>query len=66
MNDSGWSYGSAWADYDEDGDLDVFVCNKNGDKNSLLENSGNANGGASIKCKGGCFKFLCDWDTLKS
>ena len=52
LNDSGSSYGSAWADYDNDGDLDVFICNKSGDKNSLFENDGNNNDWVNIKCVG--------------
>ena len=27
VNDNGCSYGSSWADYDNDGDLDLFVAN---------------------------------------
>jgi ASPIC and UnbV/FG-GAP-like repeat/Secretion system C-terminal sorting domain len=52
VNDSGSSYGSAWGDYDNDGDLDVFICNKSGDKNSLFENNGNSNDWVNIKCIG--------------
>lgn len=52
VNDSGWSYGSAWGDYDNDGDMDVYICNKTNDRNSLFENTGNSNSWVKIKCKG--------------
>jgi len=35
----GWSYASAWADYDEDGRIDVFVANDFGD-DALYRNRG--------------------------
>mgnify|MGYP002631044126 CR=1 FL=1 len=36
----GWSAGAAFADVDNDGDLDLFVCNK-GNHNELYRNQGN-------------------------
>lgn len=36
----GWSGGAAFADVDNDGDLDLFVCNK-GNHNELYRNQGN-------------------------
>lgn len=38
-NDGGSSVGSAWGDYDNDGDLDLFVANDGGN-NFLYDNSG--------------------------
>jgi hypothetical protein len=37
---SGWSYASAWADFDEDGAIDLYVANDFGD-NALYRNRGN-------------------------
>lgn len=39
VGDTGEAFGSAWADYDNDGDLDWFVANANGD-NVLYRNDG--------------------------
>ena len=36
----GWSSGAAFVDVDNDGDLDIFVCNK-GNHNELYRNQGN-------------------------
>ena len=35
--------GSAWADYDNDGNLDLFVCGTNNSRNKLFHNDGNGN-----------------------
>ncbi len=42
----GYSTGSTWGDYDNDGDLDLFVCNSSADSpineyNQLFDNNGN-------------------------
>jgi len=37
----GASHGAAWADYDNDGFLDLFVANQSGQKNFLFHNNGN-------------------------
>lgn len=55
VNDGGRSNGSIWGDYDNDGDLDMFVTN--GDQptaqnNSLYKNDGNSNNWINILCKG--------------
>ncbi len=45
------STGVAWGDYDNDGDLDLFVANSFQD-NFLFQNKGNANHWLSIACEG--------------
>lgn len=42
-NDGGQSVGSCWGDYDNDGDLDLFVTNSNAQGNFLYRNNGNGN-----------------------
>ena len=54
VTDSTASTACAWGDYDNDGDLDLFVCNCwNGtERNSLYRNNGNANNWLVVKCVG--------------
>jgi len=55
VNDSGYTYGFAWGDYDNDGDLDVACANTFGEnqKNALYKNElSNGNKWISIKCVG--------------
>ncbi len=40
VNDGGKSVGCAWGDYDNDGDLDLFVANAGGQDNFLYRNNG--------------------------
>jgi len=51
VNDSGYSFGGSWCDYDNDGDLDLFVANTVGN-NFLYVNNGNSNHWINIKCTG--------------
>jgi enediyne biosynthesis protein E4 len=54
VNDSGYSYGFAWADWDSDGDLDLFTAktyNEN-ENNAAFLNSGNSNKWLEIRLKG--------------
>jgi enediyne biosynthesis protein E4 len=57
-NDGGWSYGSSWGDYDDDGDLDLLVAKCFGDginniHNALFRNDmGNLKNWITIKCVG--------------
>ncbi|MBI4947670.1 MAG: VCBS repeat-containing protein [Bacteroidetes bacterium] len=47
------SYGVTWADYDNDGDLDLYVANAFGaPENFLYRNNGNSSHWIDIKCKG--------------
>ncbi|MFK7979930.1 MAG: FG-GAP-like repeat-containing protein, partial [Saprospiraceae bacterium] len=41
VNDGGHSVGGSWADYDNDGDLDLFVANAANEDNFLYQNNGN-------------------------
>jgi len=41
VNDDGYSSCGTWGDYDNDGDLDMFVANANGENNALYKNNGN-------------------------
>ncbi|MBK7254339.1 MAG: VCBS repeat-containing protein [Ignavibacteria bacterium] len=55
VNDSGYSYGFAWGDYDKDGDLDLAVANtfSENQKNALYKNNNqNGNKYITIKCTG--------------
>lgn len=48
----GKSFGQAWADFDKDGDMDVFVSTHGNDKNMLFCNRGNTNKWINIKLVG--------------
>ncbi len=50
VTDLGSSLGGTWGDYDNDGDLDLFVSNNIGSPNFLYENQGN---GAFVKINSG-------------
>lgn len=55
VSDSGYSYGFAWGDYDNDGDLDIATANTFGEnqKNALYKNElSNGNKWINIKCIG--------------
>lgn len=55
VNDAGNSFGCSTADYDNDGDLDLFVANINNENNFLYRNNAtneNTNKWISIKCVG--------------
>lgn len=55
VNDGGRSNGSSWGDYDNDGDIDLFVTNgdqPNVQSNFLYRNDGNSNNWINILCKG--------------
>ncbi|QOJ27613.1 MAG: VCBS repeat-containing protein [Ignavibacteriales bacterium] len=52
--ETGWSYGSAMGDYNNDGWLDLFVakCFDNSENNSLFRNNGGANSWIKINLEG--------------
>lgn len=52
VNDIGNFFGCSWADYDRDGDLDLFVANRLNQRNFLYRNQGNGNRWIEIKCAG--------------
>ncbi|MGB0402978.1 MAG: FG-GAP-like repeat-containing protein [Salibacteraceae bacterium] len=43
VNDGGLSSSSNWVDFDNDGDLDIYVCNDQSDANVMYINDGNGN-----------------------
>ncbi|MCB0287128.1 MAG: CRTAC1 family protein, partial [Calditrichaeota bacterium] len=56
VQDGGWSYGSSFADYDSDGDLDLFVAkwlNSKDENNALFRNDlANENNWLIVNCVG--------------
>jgi hypothetical protein len=48
VNDGGDSRGNSWGDYDNDGDLDLFVANSLDENNFLYENNGDPEGTGQI------------------
>jgi len=52
VNSGGSSEGTTWADYDNDGDLDLFVVNFEGENNFLFNNDGNENHWINITFNG--------------
>ena len=51
VNDGGGSFGSSWGDFDNDGDIDLFVANYRGN-NFLYRNNGNINNWINIELIG--------------
>ncbi len=52
VNDVGNSFGCVTGDYDNDGQLDVYVANRLNQPNFLYRNNGNSNKWITIKCAG--------------
>lgn len=51
-SNSGASFGSAWSDFDDDGDLDWFVANVTGGESVLLRNDGPTGNYLKVKLNG--------------
>ncbi len=49
VNEVGASFGCTWADYDRDGDLDLFVANQQNQRNFLYRNEGNNNAWVNLR-----------------
>ncbi len=51
---TGWTFGCAWGDYDNDGFMDLLLANCKDDdqENSLFRNNGNDNNWFKISCEG--------------
>jgi hypothetical protein len=65
VSETGLGTACAWADYDNDGDLDLFVANgpldpDPGEMNYLFRNEGNANGSITVKLIGS----VCNRDAI--
>ncbi|MBK8550413.1 MAG: VCBS repeat-containing protein [Ignavibacteria bacterium] len=52
VSDGGNSFGCAAGDYDNDGQLDIYVANRLNQQNFLYHNNGNSNNWITIKCSG--------------
>lgn len=54
VTDLGYSYGLNWGDYDEDGDLDLFVARtfSENQTNAFYKNNGNSNHWLTLECRG--------------
>src|SRR5206468_516040 len=52
VNDNASGDGCAWGDYNNDGFVDLFVSNLNGQNNLLYRNDGNSNNWLTVRCIG--------------
>jgi hypothetical protein len=52
VNDGASSGGCAWGDYNNDGFVDLFVSNLNGQNNLLYRNEANSNNWLTVRCLG--------------
>jgi hypothetical protein len=52
VSDGASSGGCAWGDYNNDGFVDLFVSNLNGQNNLLYRNEGNSNNWLTVRCLG--------------
>src|SRR5439155_720453 len=52
VNDNASGDGCAWGDYNNDGFVDLFVSNLNGQNNLLYRNDGNSNNWLTVRCVG--------------
>lgn len=52
VTDTGFSIGCSWVDYDNDGNLDMFVTRYGGGKNALYRNNGTSNAWLKVRLTG--------------
>ena len=63
VQDSGWTYGVAFGDYDNDGWLDLFEarCFNANENNVLFNNNGGSNNWVMLNLERYSFKQICNW-----
>lgn len=64
VTDAGNSWGSAFADYDQDGDLDLFVAN-DGSVNSLYNHAATENSWLVVKARGTRSNYFADGSIVR-
>jgi len=65
VSDLGNTFGVSMCDYDNDGDLDLYACNQENQKNFLYRNDGNSNNWINIKLTGKISNTLAIGSVIK-